>query len=255
MQSFESLQHSNQASIIIVDNDSTRESKIILNNIAKNSNVDIKIIISPKNLYYWGAANYALDQIDLNANNNLEWIIICNNDILFSRKDLLSKIMNYNSKNYPILAPAILSSKTKKDLNPFMVKRINNLAKAYYSIFYLNSITGLIIYRFRQFLKMIARIFNSSNTNSKFIYAPHGSFIIFSKIFFQSGGYLDQNLTMYGEEFTTAEIANKLQISICYEPDIEVVHIEHSSNKINWFNNFHLTKKAYYYFLKEYLND
>jgi len=102
---------------------------------------------------------------------------------------------------------------------------------------------------------MIATIFNSSNTKRKFIYAPHGSFIIFSKNFFQSGGYLDQNLTMYGEEFTTAEIANKLKTRIYYEPDIEVVHLEHSSNKINWFNNFYLTKKAYYYFLKEYLND
>ncbi len=249
------MQYCEQASIIIVDNDSTPESKSALNNIINKSNIDIKIIISPKNLYYWGAANYALDQIDLNTNNHPEWIIICNNDILFSKSDLLLKIMSYNSTNYPILAPAILSSKTKKDLNPFMVKRINNLAKVYYSIFYLNSITGLIIYRFRKFLKMIARIFNSSDTKSKFIYAPHGSFIIFSKNFFQSGGYLDQNLTMYGEEFTTAEIANKLQISICYEPDIEVIHVEHSSNKINWFNNFHLTKKAYYYFLKEYLND
>jgi Predicted glycosyltransferases len=163
--------------------------------------------------------------------------------------------MNYNSKDYPILAPAIFSSKTKKDLNPFMVNRINNWDKVYYSIFYLNSITGLIIYKFRKFLKMIATIFNSSNTKRKFIYAPHGSFIIFSKNFFQSGGYLDQNLTMYGEEFTTGEIANKLKIPIYYEPDIEVVHVEHSSNKINWFNNFYLTKKAFYYFLKEYLND
>ena len=255
MQSFESLQHSDQASIIIVDNDSTPESKIALNKIVKNSNIDIKIIISPKNLYYWGAANYALDQIDLNANNHPEWIIICNNDILFSRKDLLSKIMNYNSKDYPVLAPAIFSSKTKKDLNPFMEKQINYLAKLYYSLFYINSITGFIIYKFRQFLKMIVSIFNRSMTKSKFIYAPHGSFIIFSKNFFQSGGYLDQNLTMYGEEFTTAEIANKLNIPIYYEPDIEVVHVEHSSSKINWFNNFHLTKKAYYYFLKEYLND
>ena len=81
VQSFESLQHSDQASIIIVDNDSTPESKIALNKIVKNSNVDIKIIISPKNLYYWGAANYVLDQIDLNVNNHPEWIIICNNDI------------------------------------------------------------------------------------------------------------------------------------------------------------------------------
>ena len=248
------MQYRDQASIIIVDNDSSSESKYALKSIVNNSNIDIKIIMSSTNLYYWGAANHALNQIDLNVNNHPEWIIICNNDILFNRRDLLSKIMNYNSKEYPILAPAILSSKTNKDLNPFMEKQINNLEKVYYSMFYLNSITGLIIYKFRKYLKMIASIFNWSKTKSKFIYAPHGSFIIFSKHFFNSGGFLDKNLTMYGEEFTTAEIANKFKIPIYYEPDIEVVHVEHSSNEINWFNNFHLTKKAYYYFLKEYIN-
>ena len=139
------MQYRDQASIIIVDNDSSSESKYALKSIVNNSNIDIKIIMSSTNLYYWGAANHALNQIDLNVNNHPEWIIICNNDILFNRRDLLSKIMNYNSKEYPILAPAILSSKTNKDLNPFMEKQINNLEKVYYSMFYLNSITGLII--------------------------------------------------------------------------------------------------------------
>jgi len=188
------------------------------------------------------------------VNNFPEWIIVCNNDILFNKSDLLSKILSFNTKNYPILAPTILSSKTNKDLNPFMAKPIDFLAKVYYSIFYLNSILGLIIYKSRQLLKMILSIFKWTKAKGRFIYAPHGSFIIFSKYFFRSGGYLDQNLTMYGEEFTTAEIARNLKIPIYYEPDIEVVHVEHSSNKINWFKSFHLTKKAYYYYLREYLN-
>ena len=134
-----------------------------------------------------------------------------------------------------------------------MVKPINFLAKVYYSIFYMNSILGFIIYKSRQLLKMIYSTFKSSRSQGKFIYAPHGSFIIFSKYFFKNGGFLDQNLTMYGEEFTTAEIARSLKMPIYYEPNMEVVHVEHSSNKINWFISFKLTKKAYYYFLKEYI--
>ena len=119
----------------------------------------------------------------------------------------------------------------------------------------MNSILGYIIYKTRQLIKKILPRINKRINKGGFIYAPHGSFIIFSKYFFNNGGYLDKNLTMYGEEFTTAEIAKNLKISIYYEPDIEVIHVEHSSNKINWFNSFRLTKKAYYYFLKEYLND
>ena len=255
MQSFESLQYRDEASIIIVDNDSTLESKNALEEIIKKSKIDINIIISTTNLYYWGAANYALNELDLNINNYPEWIIICNNDILFNKEDLLSKILKFNKKDYPVLAPTILSSKTNNNLNPFMLKPINSLAKVYYSIFFMNSILGLIIYKSRRLIKIILTGFNKGIDKGRFIYAPHGSFIIFSKYFFNNGGYLDQNLTMYGEEFTTAEIAKRLKIPIYYEPDLEVMHVEHSSNKINWFNSFHLTKKAYYYFLREYLND
>ncbi len=185
-------------------------------------------------------------------NDYPEWIIICNNDILFNKKDLLSKILSFNTKDYPILAPTILSSKTNKNLNPFMIKPINFFDKVYYSIFYLNSILGFIIYKTRQLFKIIFLRFNKVVDRGRLIYAPHGSFIIFSNYFFKNGGFLDQNLTMYGEEFTTAEIARSLKMPIYYEPNMEVVHVEHSSNKINWFINFKLTKKAYYYFLKEY---
>ena len=186
-------------------------------------------------------------------NNFPEWIIVCNNDILFNKSDLLSKILSFNAKDYPVLAPAILSSRTNKNLNPFMIKPINVIAKIYYSIFYLNSILGFIIYKTRQLFKIIFPRFNKIIDKGRYIYAPHGSFIFFSKYFFKNGGFLDQNLTMYGEEFTTAEIARSLKMPIYYEPNMEVAHVEHSSNKINWFINFKLTKNAYYYFLKEYL--
>ena len=76
MQSFESLEYKDEASIIIIDNDSTSESKNALEEILKNSKIDIKIIISTTNLYYWGAANYALNVVDLNMNNYPFWIII-----------------------------------------------------------------------------------------------------------------------------------------------------------------------------------
>lgn len=134
-----------------------------------------------------------------------------------------------------------------------MLKPINTLYKLYYSIFYFNSVIAYIIYKFRQLSKKILSIIKFSNEDARVIYAPHGSFIIFSKYFFQKGGYLDNNLTMYGEELTTAEITRRLNLSVHYHPDLEVIHVDHSSNEINWFKSFVATKKAYYYFLKEYL--
>ena len=153
MQSFESLQYRDKASIVIVDNDSTIESKNALEEIIEKSKIDINLIISTKNLYYWGAVNYALNDVDFDMNNSPEWIIVCNNDILFNKGDLLSKILNFNTKDYPILAPAILSSITNRNLNPFMLKPINSIDKVYYSIFFKNSILGFIIYKIHQYFK------------------------------------------------------------------------------------------------------
>ena len=160
MQSFERLEYNDKASIVIVDNDSTVESKNALEEIIEKSKININLIISTKNLYYWGAVNYALNDVDFDMNNSPEWIIVCNNDILFNKGDLLSKILNFNTKDYPILAPAILSSKTNRNLNPFMLKPINSLAKVYYSIFFMNSILGYIIYKTRQLIKRFLSILN-----------------------------------------------------------------------------------------------
>ena len=63
VQSFESLQYRDKASIIIVDNDSTIESKNALEEIIEKSEIDINLIISTKNLYYWGAVNYVLNDV------------------------------------------------------------------------------------------------------------------------------------------------------------------------------------------------
>ena len=65
MQSFESLHHRGKASVIVVDNDSTHNSKNALEEIIERSKIDINLIISTKNLYYWGAVSYALKDICL----------------------------------------------------------------------------------------------------------------------------------------------------------------------------------------------
>ena len=102
--------------------------------------------------------------------------------------------------------------------------------------------------------KLFTLLTVARNKQGRTIYAPHGAFIIFSNLFFQKGGWLDENLTMYGEEFTVAEIARRLQLPVHYRPDLEVIHVEHSSTGgQNWAQSFAAIKTAYYYVKREYL--
>ena len=122
-------------------------------------------------------------------------------------------------------------------------------------VFFIACITGFFIYKIRIILKKIINIFSIKNISKpREIYAPHGSFIIFSKTFFKYGGWIDSNFEMFAEELTTAEIVKRLNMSIFFNPDLEVMHVEHStSSSRSWKENFYIFKRAYYYFQREYL--
>jgi GT2 family glycosyltransferase len=64
------------------------------------------------------------------------------------------------------------------------------------------------------------------------IYAPHGSFLIFSSEYFRAGGSLDFPCFLFGEEVYLAEVLRKLGLDVVYEPSLEVVHQEHKSTKL-----------------------
>ena len=255
IQSFENLDLKENASIVIVDNDSTKESKDSLKNISKKSKLDIRLVFCSNNLYYWGGANYVLKKLNLDIDNFPDWIIICNNDIIFNKIDLIVKLQNIKSNNYAVLAPSIISIKSKKNQNPHILNPISTLGRLYYNIFFINSVTGLIIYKLRTMLNNIFNMYSNKKIIKPMeIYAPHGSFMIFSKIFFNNGGWIDSNFEMFAEELTTAEIVKRLKMKIFFNPDLEVMHDEHSiSGSRNWKENFYTFKRAYYYFQKEYL--
>ena len=59
---------------------------------------------------------------------------------------------------------------------------------------------------------------------------------------------------MYGEEITTAEIAKRNEIPIFFVPDLEVLHVIHSSTGTNiWHDWFYRSKETYKYLKKTYL--
>ena len=255
VQSLEKLDNSNGVELVVVDSESTHETKENLQTLLRQSALKTLLIDSFSNTFYWGGVTLALHTLDLDYANGPSWIIACNNDILFRQKDFLLKLSRIDPESYPVIAPSIISIVTGKNLNPYMVRPIKTMAKLYYDIFFFNSVTGLLIYKFRNLMKKLFTLLTvASNKQGRTIYAPHGAFIIFSNLFFQKGGWLDENLTMYGEEFTVAEIARRLQLPVHYRPDLEVIHVEHSSTGgQNWAQSFAAIKTAYYYVKREYL--
>src|SRR5882762_7093902 len=93
------------------------------------------------------------------------------------------------------------------------------------------------------------------NAKSETIYAAHGSFFIFSRRYFEAGGFLDGNLFLYGEEISVAEICRSLRLPVVYEPSLCVLHNEHQSTgkRISRFS-YECQKNALRYVTSRYLS-
>ena len=253
--SLEKLDHSNSVELVVVDSESTNETKENLQKLLQQSALKTLLIDSVSNTFYWGGVALALHTLDLDYANGPSWIIACNNDILFPQKEIFSKLKDLDSTKYHVIAPSILSTKTGENLNPYMAKPINVIGKLYYLIFYLNPTTARLIYNIRKMSKkLFYSMFKKSIPKPGKIYAPQGSFVIFSNNYFLRGGYIDDNFKIYGEEISTAEIASKNNLEIHFLPELLVSHIEHSSTGTNyWSYWFYHSKEAYKYLKKTYL--
>ena len=218
IRSLQNLDTSNNLDLVIVDSESTVQTKERLKLLAKNTPFKTQLIFSERNTYYWGGIALALHTLQLNYDGPPQWIIVCNNDINFPQVDFIKKLTAFDPDNYPIIGPTIYSSVTGKNLNPFMDRPIRRLEKIYLSCFYINHITARIMHISLKWLKKsLAILERPQQEKIKKIYAPHGSFVIFSNQYFKRGGWIDSNYEMYGEEVTTAEIAkkNKIPIFLC----------------------------------------
>jgi GT2 family glycosyltransferase len=238
--------------IVIIDNESTENSFSSLNMIKTTTNLDIEIIRSSNNTYYWGGINLGLNKYN-NGEKDYNWIIACNNDIEFNDTNFFEKLYNLKEDSYSIIAPQIISSLTNKDLNPFLLKPISYLYDIYYKLYYLTFFTSIIVHKIGGLIKLIKKLSTITNSPNYKIYAGHGSCMIFSKYFFSNGGFLDTGFTMYGEEVSTAEIAKKINSLIYYVPSLSIIHNEHQSTSESTFkDNFLHSKKTYYYLKKKY---
>ena len=159
-----------------------------------------------------------------------------------------------NPKKNPIIGPDIINSKGIQ-LNPFMINSLGFFKNLYWMLFFLSYPTSRLILMLKRAFNLF-RIKSSSidNFSTKHVYAVHGSAILFSSHFFNSGGWLDDKFEMYGEELSVAEVAKKNGLAITYCPLMKLQHNEHSTTKhANQRLLFKKARKSYRYIKSFYM--
>jgi len=192
-----------------------------------------------KNLGYFGGAAWALRRY-LSSRPLPSWVIVSNVDIEIPGSRFFARIMDTGGQhNHAVIAPSIVSELNGRDQNPFMEARPSAFRMKcykrvfrYYPLLVAYNLASLLLKRFRIY-RLDQDVSESRNLSGavvpRTIYAPHGSFLIFRKSYFEAGGTLDHGAFLFGEEIFVAESVRQLGLSICYDPRLSVIHREHET--------------------------
>jgi GT2 family glycosyltransferase len=229
MRSVSRLEGFANCQILIVDNNSGDSDRSRIRQ-ATCGVGNVKLVEAPQNLGYFGAAKFALQHFL--ANHAMpDWVIVSNNDIVFEDTHFLSQLLQKNPMAVGMLAPSIISALTQHDANPSIRHRPSRLRMLRYRLW----LSNYYAMRFKQWLSPYVRKVRygfyqrtppPAEAAQSAIYAPHGAFLIFSKQFFEAGGFIDTDFFLYAEEFIVAEMCRRLGLPVIHDPELRVWHAE-----------------------------
>lgn len=238
--------------VIIINNGSKFDDDRILNEYVYSNKLLNVSVCASVNFGYFGSISYWLKETNLNF-SKYDYVIICNNDIIIEEVNFFELLIE-NINKADVIAPAIISLLTLKNQNPYREDKITKVQKILYKIYNTNYYLAALSLVLWKGLKSLRKTKYSEDTSERNIYSGHGSFMIFSSQFFQKGGYIDENLFLYGEEESITGIANELNMTIKFIPELVVLHDEHKATDSNNFTKsiYNYQRTAYLYIKNKY---
>jgi len=241
--------------VVIVDNGSRK--KDLLSTIQKKYPERILLKNPGKNLGYWGAFEMAIKEKE-----EYDYYILSNSDISFLDIDFYKNICKCqltSKKRIGIIAPTILSKDLKHNLNPFLFNRSSVRKIKILKMIYKNELFAIIynlLHYIKNYFSIKKEIINIDSTSGRQndIYAPHGSFMIFTRQFINKNTF-NYKAFLFGEEIYVGEVCKKLNLKVRYYPNLKLIHNEHTTT--GFFQTGMLLKYKYdslcflYNFLKE----
>jgi GT2 family glycosyltransferase len=188
----------------------------------------------PGNLGYFGAAHLALNTVW--KDRLPDWVIVSNTDVRLPQSDFFSRIAELPART-GVVAPRIVSGRTGLDQNPFLRRRPSGfrlmLTRCILRVAFLHWLFEAQAFLKRAIRRRLRGRRQQSAANPIKIYAPHGSFILFSNEYFRRGGSLNCGAFLYAEEIFVAEICRRIGVEVTYQPSLDVLHDEHVSTRDN----------------------
>ncbi|WP_335916792.1 hypothetical protein [Shewanella chilikensis] len=175
--------------------------------------------------FYAASQNFDVKEFD--------FVIVCNVDLVLD-ETFFSELCEFDSEDTCILAPSIISKENGRDLNPKIVNRPSRKKLTFlYRLFQYPW-----LYKF-YFKLSLAKADKSAKDireakDGLSIYAPHGSFVIFGRSFFNLGGSINYPRFLFGEEVFLGELCRQIRGEVRYSKSLKIIDNEHgSTSQIN----------------------
>ena len=176
-----------------------------------------------RNAGYLGAVQDCMKQ---HSPHDFDFVIISNVDLRLSVDAFVNllKISDLNGAGW--LAPQIWSDVETRDRNPKIMERYGRRKLQFLLTLYQHP----WLYRlYEHTAYRRKRVTVSGHREGKSIYAGHGSFMVFTRTFFDAVGHLDYPVFLFCEEIYLAELCRKHGLTVRYEPSVKVIDAEHCS--------------------------
>lgn len=186
-----------------------------------------------------------------------DYIMVSNVDLAVDEYFFNDLVKFKCPKDVGVIAPNIISESDGRNLNPKIAKPISSFKlkvnKLIFSsfLFYPHSLAS----RLKNKLKSKKKPEINSQDKPSFIYAPHGSFIIFTNNYFKKEASYIYPRFLFGEEIFVAEECKLKNLKIIYVQTIKIYDKEHVSTsalRSNFLAQEHI--KSFDYLLKKYFN-
>ena len=236
---------SHHVTVIVTDNSQNQS------NIKSSYSFSFSYIFSGKNLGYLGGITYGIKKSGLNL-AEFDYIIISNVDIKIE-ETFFSKLFQMKiAEDIGCIAPSIISSKEKCDRNPEIIQRTSRNKLNILRIMYKHPLIYLMyrntLYRWRR-----SKV---QKYPRGYIYAPHGSFMIFTNRFAKFLQLMRYPVFLFGEEIYFAENLRTMNLRVLYEPQLIIDDYDHvSTNKLKKQIYYELHYKAIDMLIREYFHE
>lgn len=238
--------------IVVVDNASPNETgKILIEKYQNNSK--ITVICNEKNTGF--ACGNNLGYAYLKKNYQVDYIVLMNNDIVFTEHSFLKKIeKEYTASEFSILGPMVMTADGKYTSSPIRtipIKRaeIEFAIKEYKKRLLLNRLYlwpfYCLVKTFREKKKSTKIVCTYDKLCRQENVQIHGCFMVFSKKYIEQEDGLCNRTFLYCEEDILYLTALKNDYKIVYQPNIVIYHKEDASTNYTYQKS--RDKNIFYY--------